>query len=148
MRFLSFDCIANQEAEHTRRESIKLLKKARMSVKIVAGNLSADFYSNPQVLKALSSARTKGASIEIAHYPTMGVDVDKTINLLQEHVPGIKIWTLQKVPARHMLSIDGKHVRIERRHVQGAQETPALICRNASLLAKELDNKFEALAKN
>ena len=75
-------------------------------------------------------------------------NVDKAVGILQQQIPGIKIWTLKQTPARHMLSVDGRHVRIERRHIEGAKETPALICRNASLLARDLDSKFEALAKS
>lgn len=143
MRFLSLDCVANREEENTKNESVRLFNNAKHSIKIIAGNPNSDFYRDEKVVSALKNAVERGVGVEIA-YHQMGKG--KSI-LIKGAIPGLRVMSLKKVPLRHMTSIDSKHVRIERTHPVGAKKTPAIICKNAPLLARDVDSVFTALTK-
>lgn len=132
MRFISFDCNLNETQEETRKESIELFNNSKHSIKIIAGNLNNPFYRNREVRNALKAAAERGVSVEIAGTNTL-------------KIPKVKVWTLKEPAKRHMMSIDGKHTRIEQKHPPGAKMTPAIICKNASFLARDIDSKFNDL---
>ncbi len=145
MRFLSLDCIANRAGEQTRKESVALFNKAKHSIKIIAGDLDADFYRDGEVVDSFKNAIGRGVDVEIAYHPAVGHG--KRSNKIERKVPGLKIWSLKEPPLRHMTSIDTKHVRIEKRHSINVKSTPAIICKNASILARDVDAVFTALTK-
>lgn len=146
MKLLSFGCAVNQDAETTRVESVKLFKEAKKSIRIVAGDITSDFYNDKRIVNALKTVVRQGVSVEIAYDPKrVKQDLEKSEVY---KIPEVKIWKLVDEPRRHTVSVDGKHARVERRHAEGAKITPALVCRDAHLLAHELDLGFESLKKS
>ncbi len=143
MRFLSLDCVANQEIESTRKESIVLFNKARHNIRIIAGDLNNDFYQDRKVIVSLKKAVGRGVDVIIAYHP---VGRTSTIGIKRE-IPNMKVVATSRVPYRHMVSVDGKHVRIEKRHPVGVKKTPAIICKNAPILARDVEIAFNALTK-
>lgn len=143
MRFISFDCIANREEEHTRRESILLFNKAKDHIKIIAGDPNNDFYNDERVVNALKGAINKGVDVQVAYFPIAKKHEKPGSATFQ--IPKIRVWTLKTAPQRHMSVIDGKHVRIERRHPLAVRQTPAIICKNAPLLARDVESIFTTL---
>lgn len=143
--FLSIDIRPNQKSEQTIRESASLFGGARESIRIVAGRLDASFYSDQRIVRALNNAIGKGASVVIAYYPHENHSVFS--GQLKEKVPGARLTMLKDKPMRHWAVVDGKHLRIERKHDEGTSETPAIICKNARSLADEFTSKFETFLK-
>jgi hypothetical protein len=143
--FLSINIKPNRQSESTIKESASLFNDARSSIRIVAGRLDANFYHDDRIIRALNNAASKGASIDIAYYPHREEgDFNKQLGA---KIPKAHIITLKHKPPRHWAVIDGKHVRIERKHNDGATETPAIICKNVRVLADEYISSFEALSK-
>lgn len=146
MRLISFDCNLNQTQEDTRKESIELFNKSKRSIRIIAGNLDNPFYTNAEVRTALADAAKRGVCVEIAGFLPKATGGKATIKPLK--IPEVKVWTLRQPAIRHMMSIDGKHARIEQKHRPGAKMTPAIICKNASFLAQDIDSQFERLVES
>lgn len=142
-RLVTLNCDTNLTPEDTIRESVHLYNKARKSIHIVAGSLDAPFYRDPQVIGALKEAAARGVAVFIIY--------DKT--KLKGEAPQIELFSSFNVELkpsasvkRHFTVIDGRHVRIEKRHEDEPPQTPAVICKDARLLAQEMDNRFEVLA--
>ena len=143
MRFISLDCVANQEIESTKKESIALFNKAKHNIKIIAGDPNNDFYQDSKVIASLRKAVGRGVDVVIAYHPVGRIS---TIGIKRE-IPNMKAVATSEVPYRHMVSVDGKHVRIEKRHPVGVRKTPAIVCKNAPILARDVETVFNALTK-
>lgn len=145
MRFLTFDCSANREEEDTKKESAVLFKKAKNSINIVAGNVNSAFYNDSLIVDAIQSAVERGVNVRIAYDPH--ALQSRRVKSAVLKIPKVEVWKLKESPDRHIMIVDGKHVRIEQKHPNGAIRTPAIICRNAGLLARDKDLEFESLVK-
>lgn len=143
MRFLSFDFKLNETPEDTKRECTRLFDKAEHSIKIIGGNLNNPFYKDTEVRTALSSAAKRGVTVEIVGSSPEATRGQAPIKPLK--IPKVKVVTLKQPAIRHMMSIDGKHARIEKKHAVGSAVTPAVICKNASFIARDIDSYFDSL---
>lgn len=146
MRFpisFSYGIKKNGEPEEAKDECSALFRKAKKSIKIIAGDLNNAFYEDSRIIAALKDAtKKKKILVEIAYYPGAQT-AEKPVILTS--VPQIKFYRLSKPTSRHMMSIDGKHGRIEEGHIAGVKRTPAIICLNAPTLAADIDSKFAEL---
>ena len=145
LRVFTFGCTANDDNDDTRIASVRLFNGAKKAIKIIAGDITSEFYNDDLIISAFQNAINRGVSVEIAYDPhrVKGEVSESAISKLSK----VKIWKLEKVPDRHMVIIDGKHVRVEQPHDANAVKTPALVCRGAKLLAKDLDLEFASLSK-
>lgn len=142
MKYFSLGCSANSDAADTRKQCVGIFNKARKSIKIIAGDIDAGFYKDNAVIESLKKAADRGVVVEIA--------TDKEKVTKKESIFGIKnvkVWKIGEPVVRHKMSIDGKITRIEQRHQKGSAMTPAIICRDVSILAQEMDRDFDRLAK-
>ncbi len=142
MKFFSLGCSANSDSGDTRTESIGIFDEAKKTIKIIAGDIDAGFYRDKAVISSLKKAADRGVVVEIA---TDKEKVTKKEPIFA--IKNVKVWKLKEAVGRHKMSIDGKIARIEQRHIKGSTMTPALICRDASVLAQELDGQFDRLVK-
>lgn len=145
LSLLSLDCTANWGKESTVNESISLFNKAKKSIRIVAGRLDNPFYQDERTTRTLNKVISKGVTVDIAYYPS---ELNKKYrSTFIKNVPNANLKSTNQKLSRHWVSVDGKHVRIERSHPEETINTPAFICNNAKILAEELDNKFDKLTQ-
>ena len=118
-----------------------MFQQAKKSIRIVGGDLNADFYSDPKVVSALEGRVAKNVSVEIAYHPS-----DKKHKRAAVFgVDGVVFHELRQRPARHLMCVDGIHARIERTHEPGANRTPSVLLFNAKDVAKGIEAEFEKL---
>lgn len=142
-RFFSIDIQPNAMTEDTIDVSLKLLKEAKRSIKIVTGELNSFFYKDDRTQKELSRAANKGVSIEIAYLASRDTDSDFAKEFTKS-IPAAKMIEIKdkEEAKRHWMVVDGKHVRIEREHPVGLYDSAAIIIRDARPLAEEYSRKF------
>ena len=145
LSWFSLDCTANWGKESTINESISLFNKAQKSIKIVAGRLDNAFYKDEKTINTLKRAIDRGVSVDVVYYPSEKNKEYKAVFV--NNIPNAHLTSIKQKPSRHWVSVDSKHVRIERSHPEETINTPAFICNNASILAEELDKKFEKLVQ-
>ena len=143
LSFLSLDFTTNLHSEDTVRESLGLFNKAHKSINIVAGRLNSDFYNDKRTIASLNRAIRKGVSVNVAYAPSKDNDAHRIE--FKKRFPKAHVRVAKKTPNRHWVCIDSKHLRIERTHAETATITPAVVCRNASVLASEWEKKFATL---
>lgn len=142
MKYFSLGCSANSNPDDTRDECVEIFGKAKKTIKIIAGDIDAGFYRDEVVINSLKKAAGKGVVVEIA------TDTEKVTR--KEPIFGIKnvkVWKIGEPVERHKMSIDGKIARIEQSHLKGSTMTPAIICKDVSILAQEMDANFDRLVK-
>ena len=113
---------------------------ATSSIRIVAGELTNLFYSDPRTLQALEKAREKGVCVEIVHGPARDENVAA---LLQAR--GVKLYMLDERPRIHFTIVDGKHAKVEDFHEPGQVNRVYYIKYNTEYLAASLEEKFATL---
>lgn len=120
-------------------ELVKLFSKAESRIKVVSGELPYEVYCNNGLVEVMQQALKKGCTIEIIAGPSAERE---SLEFFSSH--GISVYVLEEWPSRHFAVVDGKHVRLEEPHQQGAKERVQYIIYNFKD-ATELENKFDTL---
>jgi len=142
--FYSLPARSNLNNRQSIIEGNELLRRAEKCIRIVTGDLSREFYEDSNTINNIQKAVARGVTVEIIEYSSeekRGANTKPILN-----IPGVRYWKTNRSGMRHMLLIDDNHLRIERTHEEPTV-TPALIVRNARLLASEYNKIFEALIK-
>lgn len=144
-RFSRFPWDANKHSEDTKQKSAAFFDEASENIRIIAGSLNADFYSDKRIVASLENAVKRGVRVCIAYCPALnpeGAQVGKAVQ-----IKGVNSFPLEFPPRRHMMSIDNVHVRIEKRHGSCATSTPAIFLWNAPSRARDINAHFDALVR-
>lgn len=139
-----FDCMSNSKKESTIKESADLFGKANKSITMVAGDPCSSFYTDKRIVNCIENRIKERENIRVtlAYYPDKD-SIEHVCGIMA--IPKVKIVKLKYKPSRHFAIVDGKHVRLEERHLPGAENTPAIICRNVSLLARDMEEAYSTL---
>ena len=131
----------NYEPEKIIEEALPLLRKAKSTIQIVAGQLDPGFYTVPSILKVIEDSK---ATVEIIHGPNPNKE---SKNKLNEITPNgkVKFYELEKDPEGHFMVIDTRHARVEDRHNTGQPAKRGFIKYNCLFLAGRLSEEFDRL---
>ena len=137
--FRMFDLSGNADPADVKHGIARLFGSAEKSIRIIGGDLSSSFYKDEELVDCVKKKLQKGVSVEIAYFPMN----DKGVTDGVPGLDGVKLHRLTKSPGRHLMSVDGKHVRIEKLHKPGAEFAPDLVLHNAQRLAQEIEQRFD-----
>jgi len=118
----------------------ELIDRAQSWIGIVAGNLSHEFYDDPEILEAFRQAHGRGVEIEIIHGPNVDEKSQAILRLAQEGI--VHLYRFPKRPKNHFVVVDEKHVKVEDFHLKDQLERQAYIKYNTIYLAKRLTVRF------
>lgn len=123
--------------------SKELFNQAKHSIKIVAGELDAQFYEHPEIIKELEKAIERGVKVEVITGPSLDL---KTVQIPKWAEQGkLHLYKLRERPELHFIVVDGEHARLEEFHTTKQRERRAYTLKKTFFLARKLEMEFTKL---
>jgi sugar-specific transcriptional regulator TrmB len=119
----------------------QLFDKATENIQIVSGKLPYLVYGDSTIIESLMEAVKRGASIDIVTGPNSD---DKSLEFFAGL--GASVSILPAWQPHHFMVIDGRHVRIEKRHAENAKRRVHYVIMDYKN-AIELEHEFYNLKK-
>ena len=140
----------NETLDSARIEINQLLRLASNKVLITSRSLNEIIWGYEEVFEALEWLIKINVDIQIIVGPTIVAKKSgKLVQFLKKNIENqkIKLFTLKDAPSPHFIIIDNLHIRLEKKHLPDVQEREALIKKNAVMLARRAEIKFNSFKK-
>jgi phosphatidylserine/phosphatidylglycerophosphate/cardiolipin synthase-like enzyme len=141
----TFGLKVNKDEKSSREACANLFSQAKNSIVILSGELNEEFYSDPQICRALTNAGKRGVSLEVGYGPQASSKILTALQSLGENYSNVKLHPLSERPQRHFMLMDGKTIRVQLDHMPGTEEHRAVIKHNSPELAAAFSNYFESV---